>query len=158
MENRKKKIKPVDKKLSLSELKKVFEEAGLRLTHQRIMIYEAICHAKDHPSAEAVYERLRKEAPTISLDTVYRTLSTFERLGLIKKVQIFDHIRFDPDISRHHHFICTVCKKIVDFSWPEFDKFPLPEHLQDLGRVLDHQVEIRGVCKECQEGMKGTET
>ena len=154
MGNSKKQTKKLGKKLTLSELRRVFEEAGLRLTHQRIMIYEALGRAKDHPSAEAVYERLRKEAPTISLDTVYRALSTFERLGLIKKVQIFDHIRFDPDISRHHHFICTVCKKIIDFSWPEFDKFPLPDHLRELGSVLDHQVEIRGVCKECQERRK----
>ncbi len=151
MENNKRKIKPSGKKLSLSELRKVFEEAGLRLTHQRIMIYDAICQAKDHPSAEAVYERLKNKAPTISLDTVYRTLSTFEQLGLVKRVHIFDHIRFDPDLSRHHHFVCNICKRIIDFSWPEFDEFPLPKHLWEFGKVLDHQVEIRGICKECQK-------
>jgi len=151
MENHKKKITPSGKKLSLSELRKVFEGAGLRLTHQRIMIYEAICQAKDHPSAEAVYERLKEEAPTISLDTVYRTLSTFEQLGLIKRVHMFEHIRFDPDLSQHHHFVCDSCKRIIDFSWPEFDGFPLPRHLSNLGKVLDYQVEIRGICKECQK-------
>ncbi len=151
MEKQKDKIKRVGDKLSLEELRKVFEGAGLRLTHQRIMIYNAIMEAKDHPSAEVLYERLKKEVPTISLDTVYRTLSTLEQLGLIRRVQVFDYIRFEPDLSRHHHFVCKVCKKIIDFTWPEFDRMSLPKDLADYGKVVDHLVEIRGICKECLE-------
>ncbi len=144
-------IKQKGQKLSLEELRRVFEQGGLRLTQQRIMIYNAVSNAFDHPSAEAIHELLKKEAPTISLDTVYRTLSTLESLGLIKRVQILDHIRFDPDMSVHHHFICKRCKRIIDFIWPEFDSFPLPEKLNELGKVYDHQVEIRGICRECLE-------
>ncbi len=143
------KIKKVADRLSIEELRKVFEEAGLRLTHQRIMIYNAIMDAKDHPSAEVLYERLKEDAPTISLDTVYRTLSTLEQLGLIRRVQVFDYIRFEPDLSMHHHFVCKICKKIIDFKWPEFDTIPLPKELANYGKVVDQVVEIRGVCKEC---------
>ncbi len=138
-----------NKKLSVEELRHIFEEAGLRLTHQRIMVYNAVISSKDHPSAETIYEALKKEIPTISLDTVYRTLSTLDQLGLIKRVQLFDYIRFEPDLSRHHHFICNKCKKIIDFYWPEIDEVPVPENLKALGEVLDQMVEVRGICKEC---------
>ncbi len=149
MENDQEKIHKTGTKLSLEDLRKVFDKAGLRLTHQRIMIYNAIMEAKDHPSAEALYERLKKEVPTMSLDTVYRTLATLEYLGLIKRVQVFDYIRFEPDLSRHHHFVCKICKKIIDVKWPQFDSLTLPKEINLLGKVLDHQVEIRGICKEC---------
>ena len=142
-------------KLSIEKLRQLFDKAGLRLTHQRIMIYNAIMEATDHPSAEVLYERLKKDIPTISLDTVYRTLATFENLGLIRKVQVFDFIRFEPDLSTHHHFICKRCKKIIDFNWPEFDKMPLPEDLKTLGEIIGQQVEVRGICKKCLKSKKG---
>lgn len=143
--------KDAHKKLTLDELRRLFEKEGLRLTHQRVMIYNIISEAKDHPSAEAIYERIKKDVPTISLDTVYRTLSTLEHLGLIRRVQIFDHIRFEPDLTKHHHFFCSKCKKIIDFKWPEFDQFPLPDHLDQIGQPIEHQVEIRGICRQCAE-------
>ncbi len=130
-------------------LRKVFEEAGIKLTHQRLAIYQAIMDAKDHPSAETIFERLKGELPALSLDTVYRTLALFEQLGLIKRVHILDHARFDPDLTRHHHFVCKKCKKIIDFVWPDFDQMTLPDGLNNLGRPLEHQVEVRGICKEC---------
>ncbi|NPA93899.1 MAG: transcriptional repressor [Thermodesulfobacteria bacterium] len=141
-------------RLSVDELRRIFENAGLRLTHQRIMVYNAVVDSKEHPSAETIYEQLKKDIPTISLDTVYRTLSTLDRLGLIKRLQLFDYIRFEPDLSRHHHFICKKCKKIIDFHWPEIDGVSIPETLKSVGEVQDQMVEVRGICKEClaQEG------
>ncbi len=145
----------INEDVSLEQLRRIFEEAGIRLTPQRLEIFREISAAKDHPSAEILFERLKRRMPTISLDTIYRTLNTFENMGLIRKVHLlYDHARFDPDTSTHHHFLCIKCKKIIDFDWPDFDAFRLPENAGKFGRVLDQQVELRGICRECLEKNK----
>ncbi|MBI4777261.1 MAG: transcriptional repressor [Deltaproteobacteria bacterium] len=139
---------PVD--ATLKTLEKAFKNFGLRMTHQRLEIYRELACAKDHPSAEAIFRRVQSRVPTISLDTVYRTLATFEDSGLIARVQVSDdHGRFDGDRSPHHHFICIRCKSIVDFGWESFDGAELPESAETWGRVTDKNVVVRGICNSC---------
>lgn len=69
-----------------------------------------------HPSADAVFTRLRDRMPTLSLDTVYRTLATIEELGLVARVQVLDTVaHHDGDVTRHHHLVCTGCQALEDF-------------------------------------------
>ncbi len=134
----------------LAQLRDICSKAGIRLTHQRLEVFKEIKSAHDHPAAEDIYGRLKKRMPTISLDTVYRTLATFEKMGVIRKMHVLDdHARFDPNMERHHHFVCTKCKKIIDFKWPDFDELALPPEITDVGTILEQQVEVRGVCKKC---------
>ena len=99
------------KKLSrqqLADLKEICEETGIKLTHQRLEIFKEIMSAYDHPSAEVIHRRLRKKLPTIAIDTVYRTLATFDELGIVKKLQVMgEGALFDANLDRHHHFVCT---------------------------------------------------
>lgn len=135
---------------ALDRFKEISQEKGLRLTHQRLEILRELVGAKDHPSAEMVFGRVRRRLPTISLDTVYRTLSTFDELGLIMRVPVTgDQGRFDADTSPHHHFVCSRCKAIYDFMWNEFDQLTLPEDSEALGRADDRRVVVRGVCGLC---------
>jgi Fur family transcriptional regulator, peroxide stress response regulator len=125
-------------------------EYGLKVTHQRLEIFRALLETKGHPTAEEVFTRIRHTLPTISIDTVYRTLTLFEEHDLIISVQcLHDKGRFDSNLSPHHHFICTSCKKIVDFNWEEFDHLQRPAAIQSLGKVLLEKVEMRGICQEC---------
>ena len=141
---------PMDFDSALERFKGISQEKGLRLTHQRLEILRELVAAKDHPSAETVFGRVRKRLPTISLDTVYRTLSTFDEVGLIMRVPVTgDQGRFDADTSPHHHFVCSRCKSIYDFLWDEFDCLELPENSKALGRVDDRRVVVRGVCEKC---------
>ena len=71
-----KKTKNLQKKMSAFE--QACRAAGLKLTHQRLEIYRELAMSSDHPSAESLYKRLKKKLPTISQDTIYRTLSTLE--------------------------------------------------------------------------------
>jgi len=138
---------------ALEMFKTISQDKGLRLTHQRLEILRELVEAKDHPSAEMVFGRVRRRLPTISLDTVYRTLSTFDDLGLIMRVPVTgDQGRFDADTSPHHHFVCSRCKSIYDFMWDEFDKLILPMDSAALGRVDDRRVVVRGVCQDCLAG------
>ena len=138
----------------LETFKKICREAGLKVTHQRLEIFRVLVPADDHPSAEDIHERVKKTVPTISLDTVYRTLTTLEKHGVLGRVQPDARSRFDPNLDLHHHFICTECKRVDDFYWPAFDRMRTPQKGAEWGRVDTKRVEIRGVCKACQKRMK----
>ena len=71
----------------LRDLEKICRDHGLKLTHQRMEIFRELASSSEHPSAEKIYKRLLSKFPTLSLDTVYRTLITFEKIGLIARVQ-----------------------------------------------------------------------
>jgi len=136
----------------VERLRRLVEGEGIKLTPQRLEIFRELSIGDNHPSAETLYRKLKKKMPTMSLDTVYRTLAVFERLGLISRVHILDdHSRFDMNTGRHHHFVCTECRRLVDFTWPDFDRMSLPAELKEFGRATFCQVEVRGVCADCLE-------
>ncbi len=140
----------------LAEFRKICEKHGIKLTYQRLEIYRVLLEADDHPSAEEIFLRVQERVPTISLDTVYRTLATFEKVGLIKKIySLDDKARFDPNVSPHHHVVCSKCHRITDFSWPEIEKIPLPEELKEWGEIRERYLELRGLCKDCLQREKG---
>jgi len=129
--------------------------AGLKLTHQRLEIYRELAMSKDHPSAETLHKRLKKKLPTLSLDTIYRTLSTFEEKNLIKRVQTVEsQARFETQMIQHHHLICDKCKRIIDFQWKGFDDTGLPEEVAQIGQIRNKNVILLGICRECLEKQK----
>jgi len=133
------------------DVRDLFRRMGLRVTPQRLEIFHLLSSMKEHPSAEDVFEQIRKQFPSISFDTVYRTLSLFETHGLIKKVHhLADKTRYDTNMKHHHHFVCIRCKKIIDFEWEGIDEIPTPESVRKWGSVEDRYVELRGICNECQ--------
>jgi len=143
-------LEPIEERISALEL--ACREAGLRLTHQRLEIYRELALSSDHPSAEALHQLLRLKIPTISLDTVYRTLATFASHGLINKVETIEsQARFEVTQMRHHHLICRACKQIMDFQWSFIDEVPLPEEIGTWGRIDNKNVVVYGVCNNCLE-------
>ncbi|MFC1836605.1 Fur family transcriptional regulator [Thermodesulfobacteriota bacterium] len=130
--------------------KKLCRENGVRITPQRLEIFLALLDRHDHPSAEDVFESVKVRLPTISLDTVYRTLGTFESHGLVLKLNLFDDkTRYDPNMHQHHHVVCTRCRNIMDFDWPDFDEAMLPSGTRRWGNVEIRQVQLRGICSDC---------
>jgi Fur family transcriptional regulator, peroxide stress response regulator len=140
--------------LLLEENFRLFEtacrKAGLRLTHQRLEVYRELAKSTDHPSAEILHQRLRRSIPTISLDTVYRTLTTLAGHRLINKVDTIEsQARFEATILRHHHLICSKCKEIMDFQWQSIDTTPLPAEIKGWGRIDTTNVVVYGICNNC---------
>ena len=134
----------------LIKFKRTCRDAGIRFTNQRFVIYRELALSTDHPTAEALYQRLHEAFPSMSLDTVYRTLATFEQHGFAKKVDTVHSLaRFEVARYQHHHLICRTCSKIIDFIWQEVDTAPLPENIDDWGRIDTRNVVIYGVCKDC---------
>lgn len=138
-------------RLKLAELNEVCRGTGLKLTRQRVEIMRELAKAKDHPSVETVYQRVKGRLPGVSLDTVYRTLGTFERLQLVDKLNVAqEHSRYDADRSPHHHLACRVCKAIEDFTWEELEALPLPPDVQIWGHPEARHVVVSGVCRHCK--------
>jgi Fur family peroxide stress response transcriptional regulator len=126
--------------------------AGLKLTHQRLEIFRELALSTDHPSAEALYKRLLERMPMLSLDTVYRTLTTFNLHGLVHKVETGEsQARFEAVNERHHHLICRQCLEIVDFHWPSVDEVSLPDPVRAWGNIDTRNVVIYGVCRKCSK-------
>jgi Fur family peroxide stress response transcriptional regulator len=107
---------------TLDEIKEILSVQGLKVTHQRLVIYHALEEEKNHPSAEVVFEKLRKTNPSISLGTVYKTLETFVQKGIINRVNTSEgSMRYDALTENHNHIYCTNTKEIIDFSDEELE-------------------------------------
>ena len=101
----------------LQQLKETLDACGLKVTHQRLVILEAVIKSNDHPTAEQVFEYISKKNPSISLGTIYKTLEIFVTKGLITKVNTPDGImRYDGIVEVHNHLFCENTKEIVDFK------------------------------------------
>jgi len=136
--------------MQIDALKEMFAQSGLKFTNQRYLVYKAMVAARDHPSAEMVWRRVREEAPAISLDTVYRTLAALEARGLVTRVPAGgDEGRFDGDVTAHHHVVCLRCGAIDDFTMPGAGLTDLPPSVAAWGSVRDAQVLVRGICRNC---------
>ncbi len=91
------------------------KELGIKVTPQRKAIYKELASTDQHPSTETIYKKIKDYYPNISLTTVYRTLETFEKLGLISVVNVlYNAARYDANLDPHHHIVCTECKKVED--------------------------------------------
>ena len=128
----------------------VCRNSGMKLTHQRMEIFREVAQTGDHPDAEKVYQGVRERMPTMSLDTVYRTLWMLKDLGLITTLgSSRERTRFDANLSHHHHFVCVRCGLTRDFYSDAFDELRLPDSVKAFGRVETTQVEVKGVCLKC---------
>lgn len=136
----------------LSDFVAASRKSGLKLTHQRLEIFRELASSKDHPSAETLHKRLSEKMPMLSIDTVYRTLSTFSLHDLIHKVETVEsHARFEVIHERHHHMICRQCREIIDFNWPSINNIVMPEEILSLGKIDTINVVVHGVCSKCSE-------
>jgi Fur family peroxide stress response transcriptional regulator len=135
---------------SLDMFRKKCRENKLKITPQRIIIYRELKDSKDHPHADALYQRVKRIFPNISLDTVNRTLLTFSEIGLVKNVEGYgDPSRYEPDLSSHHHFRCVRCKALIDFDYPPYDDLSVPPEIEERFRVTTKKVLLEGYCQKC---------
>ena len=134
----------------LERFKEVARHAGIKLTHQRLEIFRAVASSVEHPGAEGIYQAVRARMPTISLDTVYRTLWLFIDLGLLNTFgQRQESVRFDANLAQHHHYRCVKCGMVRDFESAALNDLPIPDSVSHFGAIAGAQVEVRGVCASC---------
>jgi Fur family peroxide stress response transcriptional regulator len=143
---------PSELKEMLANFASVLRTAGYKLTPQRLEIYRRTAASAAHPDIETIHRGVRKAMPSVSLDTVYRTLELFRELGLVSSLRPHPGpVRFDANVAPHHHFVCNLCGLTLDFACQEFDALEVPASAQAPGRVESAHVEVRGLCRVCAE-------
>lgn len=127
-----------------------YRDIGLKLTPQRLAILQYLEGNKGHPSAEDIYRAVHKKYPTMSLATVYSTLSALKKRGGVLELTLDpDKKRYDPDTGLHNHLICISCKRIVDI--PGAYRIDLPESAQQDFAITESHVEFYGFCPRCKK-------
>ncbi|MBI5102641.1 MAG: transcriptional repressor [Nitrospirae bacterium] len=130
-------------------MKNKYKDLGLKLTPQRLAILDCLEGNISHPSAEDIYKEVSAKFPTMSFATVYTTLATLKQKGRVAEITIDpDKKRFDPNTERHHHLICTKCRKVVDI-FDVYDIEPPKGRCGDF-EITGNHIEFYGCCPECR--------
>ena len=120
---------------------------GFRLTRQRQRVYDVLLQKRDHPTAEEVFIRAKKQMPEISHATVYNCLGALVKCGLARQVQLErGATRFCPNMREHGHFHCSTCGTIYDVDLPpELPCVAVPRGF----KAQHHEITIHGICADC---------
>ena len=123
----------------------------LKYSRQRESIKDYLNGRTDHPTAEQVYNNVRKEYPNISLGTVYRNLGLLAETGYLTKISCGDASeRFDPNTHEHYHFICTKCNCVYDLEMDNLDFINTLAGKDFDGKIEGHSTYFYGKCKNCK--------
>jgi len=128
---------------------------GYKATTQRIAICRFALHSRDHPSAQRVYDEVRRVHPTVSLATVYKTLQILTKHGLVQELDLpQSQARFDSYVEPHINLVCMQCGNIQDFddsaAREMVERVAAKAEFTRTGQRLD----IYGVCKTCRSSNK----
>ncbi len=125
------------------------EKSTGRKTKQLEVVWHEVADDNSHPTADQIYERVRRQIPNISLGTVYRNLQKLVAEGKLQVLTLGRTQHFDPLIDQHQHFICESCGRVYDVLVGE-DEEILPSSLPRGGfTVTSHRLAFFGECKSC---------
>lgn len=124
------------------------KEKGLKVTPQRIAVLEALRASKGHPSADSIYENVRKKNPNIAVATIYKILQVFEKNGIIRRINTGgDIIRYDADLYRHHHLYSSESERVADYHDERLNRL-LEDYFRERQipgfRIEEIQLQING--------------
>lgn len=127
--------------------------AGYRVTPQRKAVCRVLANSKDHPSAQMIFEQLRREDDSFSLATVYNTLEALSKIGAVNvlgEIGNSDSVRYDADSSPHVNLACIRCRRIIDL--PSQHVHGLEEEISQTSgyALLGARVLYYGVCPDCR--------
>jgi Fur family ferric uptake transcriptional regulator len=128
---------------------------GLRMTHQRLIVAELLENAEEHLDAEAVYRLAQRKDPNLHRATVYRTLATLKKLGLIDELDLM-HVSGDRHFYEirprvlHIHLICMQCGTVEEPSGPFWEDMKSKVHSETGFRPDTVRLEMGGLCMDCQ--------
>jgi len=135
----------------MKQLADLLKSRSLKVTPQRLAIFQVLSNTTSHPSAETIYNSLQENYPTMSLATVYKTLDSFKRNHLIQEINVGeDSFRYDATTDSHPHIICTKCHGVFDME---------SDYLKDVRKHISKETDFKltgeqlyfyGVCPTCQ--------
>lgn len=130
----------------------VGDQGGTRLTPQREAVLTVIRERDDHPTANDIFEAARKLLPSLSYATVYNSLKFLREAGLVREISFGDGAsRYDRELDRHDHAICSRCGKLVDFDLPEAADLLRAAARKSRFKPESVHLTLTGVCPDCRE-------
>jgi Fur family transcriptional regulator, peroxide stress response regulator len=123
-----------------------------RDTKQREAILQILKNNRSHPTADQIYDLIRKDIPNISKGTVYRNLQVLREDGTISELNLNGTLgRYEEKRVRHYHFRCEQCGRVFDLDEPVNSEIDKRVAERTGFKVISHQTEFQGLCRECQQ-------
>lgn len=139
----------------IDELRKIVKQKGLKYTEQREIVLSILLHAKEHLTAEEIYNQIKKEYPesNVGIATVYRALGFLEEIDLITSITFgVEGKKYESNVKSHHdHLICIHCAKIIEFIDEEIEKRQEKIAKNNKFKITGHTMQLYGVCENCQK-------
>ena len=141
-----------DPLVRFDELIAALKERDFRLTPQRVELVRLIASSEGHPSAGQLYDRIKRQFPTMSHATVYKTLALLKDMGQVLEIDLRDDSHYDGNRPQPHpHLICIKCNKIIDGD-ADFDPSAIRKLEQASGyKIIRSQVSFYGLCPDCKQ-------
>jgi Fe2+ or Zn2+ uptake regulation protein len=137
-------------RLHQKKVESMVESCGLKMTPQRRAIVDYLQSATNHPTADEVMKAVNEKFPMTSRATVYNTLNWLKEAGMVREVFEGGFVRFDPNTSDHHHFVCRKCGKVEDIGSELISKMAF-DSLNGNHKVENFEITLRGICSDCHQ-------
>lgn len=123
-----------------------------RLTPQRVELVRLIAASEGHPSASELFTKIKRQFPTMSHATVYKTLTLLKEMNQVLEIDLHNDSHYDGNRPEPHpHLICIKCNKIIDAD-VSLDQESLRSLEQASGyKILRSQISLYGLCPDCSE-------
>jgi Fur family peroxide stress response transcriptional regulator len=139
-----------DKLWSLDEISQFLSQQGIRPSFHRLKIFEYLINERTHPTADEIYEVLKKEIPAISRATVYNTLRLFLEKQIVQLLNVEkNEARYDATLTWHGHFKCLGCGQVYDVGIESLKLSGLDNY-----QVMEKHLDLKGLCPSCRERNK----
>lgn len=127
----------------------------MKYSLQRDLIFKYVEESYDHPTADMIYERVRKDIPNISLGTVYRNLNLLSEMGKIKRIIMpGTSDRFDKTLESHSHIYCINCNKVDDIMIDKINDIDNLVSNKTGYEIISHDIVFVGICSSCKNRKK----
>jgi Fe2+ or Zn2+ uptake regulation protein len=125
---------------------------GLRMTQQRAVLLRLLSQTRAHPTADELFQKVRRRLPSVSHATVYRNLQELVRAGLITMLErAGGPVRYDANPDDHHHFVCTRCGRVADI-YLKGVAYAIDRKRSGTapGHVERAELQLHGICPSCE--------
>lgn len=135
----------------MENMLKSLKTHNIKVTPQRLAIYNYLCSTVEHPNADTIYKALYPSHPSMSLATVYKTLDTLHENNLIQILNVGeDSYRYDANIKPHPHAICINCHRVYDLNLNFSEDIKKRVNSETEFEFIDEQVYCYVKCPDCK--------
>ncbi len=128
----------------------ILKESGLRVTQQRILIYNVLDKHREHPTVEMLYNRVSEYDESIGIATVYKTIDAFKSHNIVRELKSENSTsRYDINTSGHAHFECSNCGHFEDLMDININSFVQNTNEQSCHNINSVNIIFNGTCKIC---------